>query len=114
MNWHSAWILPARGRARQRSHGVLAVVDEAEGQRRDVSELSAQWHQGGMGTCELCGVQSGNRVLIIRTADVWRLCDDCAESVMTGDTQLGAMAAARAWLGLLTALPATTLTRARD
>jgi hypothetical protein len=28
-------------------------------------------------------------VLIVGTAEVWRLCDDCAEYVMTGDSGLG-------------------------
>ena len=27
-------------------------------------ELSAGWHQGGPGACELCGAECGNRVLI--------------------------------------------------
>ena len=81
-------MLLARWRSLQRSHGMLRDVDEARGQLRHVSELSAGWHQGGLGACEFCGVRSGPRVLIAGAPEVWRLCDDCAEALAAGDSEL--------------------------
>ena len=89
MNGRSVRIPRARGRAAQCSHGAITGVDEADGHRQDATELSVRWHEGGLGACELCGVPSGNRALIVGTAAVWRLCDDCAEHLMTGDVDLG-------------------------
>lgn len=69
-------------------HGMLTGLREADGHRRDATASSVGWHQGGFGLCELCGDRSDNRVLIVWTAAVWRLCDDCAESVIAGDTKI--------------------------